>query len=65
VPEAAIDEDRDLQARKGDIDRPSSLARDREGDTIAETERVELPAKAELRSGVTTLRPAHPPRHGV
>lgn len=62
VPEATVDEHCQPLARKRDIDGPSALAWDGEGDPVPEAARMKLTTERNFRSGVASTSSRHPRR---
>lgn len=63
VPEATVNEDRDLGRAEQHVRTSSTHLRQRRVDSVPESAAVGLPPEEHLGSGVPTRRTAHTPRH--
>ena len=65
VPEAAVDEDGELDPGEGDVDGPSLLPWNRVGDAVPHAALMEGATQEQFRYRVTSPQLAHPFRDGV
>jgi len=63
VPEATVNEDRDMRPGEEEVCAATRKARDRVVDAEPEPATVQLPAEEELRFGVPATLPGHASRH--